>query len=676
VTRDWVFYPKPIHLKEVEGAFAEFFNTTDLATLSQAFVREAFQNSIDGAAGDGPVRIRLFLSGRSRALKSATAQKYFGSFFDHARACERLQADWIGIEKGDCEYIVFEDFNTVGLSGDETVSEGGDDGNHFYHFFRTVGRSGKDSGNRLGRWGIGKYVFVMASQVKALFGYTVRSVSTPSSQPSLLLGQSSLEFHSIRGTRFMNEGWFGNCGNSALPAMPIGDPTEISEFEKDWNLTRGGERGLSIIVPYAVQFDENDLLFAVVHEYLGRILTGGLNIELDLPSRLTPLHVTALTIESIIREALQSGTSGSANWQRTLDELKSLEKLLNLPADQTLELPTREDVPFWSKRLPEDELADATSELAKFVVSARDSLDRDGFVRIRCNGSIKKRAKTGHAQRSFFDVFISKTEIQGERLYPVFWRTWLRISGRRMGVASRGYRTMLLADDDAISELLGDAEGPAHTEWSHKRPKFLKKQYEYGPEWLTFVRGAPSTLTQLLVGAIRETDDESLEPFFPVPDDGYGDGGDGSGDSGGGKPRGRGGGGGGGGGEIPPSSRAVMEAVGIGDGFKLRPVLRRPGTVPPIPKSKKFLIRVAYATARGDAYSRWSPNDFDLKVLVAKAIRTKKVKGCTATVSDMRPNEVTVVVDKTIKDLRKVVFEVVGFGQTRDLEVRVDVIPK
>jgi hypothetical protein len=48
-----------------------------------------------------------------------------------------------------------EDFNTVGLSGDESVSDGGDDENHFYHFFRTVGRSGKESGNRLGRWGIG-----------------------------------------------------------------------------------------------------------------------------------------------------------------------------------------------------------------------------------------------------------------------------------------------------------------------------------------------------------------------------------------------------------------------------------------------------------------------------------------------------------------------------------------
>jgi len=402
-------------LKEVEGAWAEFFNTTDLATLPQAFVREAFQNSLDGAAGDGPVRIRLFLSGSSRALEPATAKKYFGGFFDHARACEGLQADWLGIEKSDCQFIVFEDFNTVGLSGDESVSEGGDEGNHFYHFFRTVGRSGKDSGNRLGRWGIGKFVFVMASEVKGLFGYTIRDVSTPSSQPSLLLGQSSLEFHSVGGTRYMNEGWFGDCDDPNLPAMPISDPVELTQFQKDWNVTRKGERGLSIVVPYAVPFDEDDLLYAVVHEYLGRILTGGLNIELDLPSRSAPLHVTALTIESIIHEGLQSQKSDVANWQRTLDELKTLEKFLNLPAGQALEMPTAADIPIWSKRLPEDALADATSDLAIFVKSARDSLDRDGHVRIRCAGSVKKRNKTGHAQRSFFDVFISRSENQNER---------------------------------------------------------------------------------------------------------------------------------------------------------------------------------------------------------------------------------------------------------------------
>lgn len=674
MSNSWNFYPKPTHLKEVEGAWAEFFNTTDLASLPQAFVREAFQNSLDGAAGDGPVRIRLFLSGSSRALEPASAKQYFSGFFDHARACEGLQADWLAIERSNCPFIVFEDFNTVGLSGEESVSEGGDEGNHFYHFFRTVGRSGKDTGNRLGRWGIGKFVFVMASQVKGLFGYTIREVSTPSSQPSLLLGQSSLEFHSVHGTRYMNEGWFGNCENPELPAMPISDSTVLSQFEKDWNLSRRGERGLSIVVPYAVPFDEDDLLYAVVHEYLGRILTGGLNIELDLPSRSAPIHVTALTIESIIREALQSGASDVANWQRTLEELKTLEKLLSLSASQTLEMPEVVDIPNWSRRLPEDALADATSELAKFVKAARDSLDRDGHVRIRCAGSIKKRTKTGHAQRSFFEVFITKSENQSERLHPVFWRNWLRISGRRMGVASRGYRTMLLADDDAISELLGDAEGPAHTEWSHKRPKFVKKQYEYGPDWLTFVRGAPSTLTQLLVGAIRENDEESLASFFPVPGetkgDGGGDGGDGSG---GGRP---GGGGGGGGIPNPGPSRAVMEADAVGDGFKLRPVLREPGKVPPIPKSKKFRVKVAYATARGNPYSRWSPNDFDLKSLVEKAKRNKRIKGCTAKVSDIRPYEILVTVDKTTKDLRNVVLEVVGFGQTRDLEVEVEVVPK
>jgi hypothetical protein len=674
VTRNWNFYPKPTHLKEVEGAWAEFFNTTDLDSLPQAFVREAFQNSIDGAAGDGPVRIRVFVSGASRALSPATANIYFGDFFNHARACGGLQADWLGIEENDCQFIVYEDFNTVGLSGDESVSEGGDEGNHFYHFFRTVGRSGKNSGNRLGRWGIGKFVFVMASQVKCLFGYTTRNVSSPSSKPSLLLGQSSLEYHSLGGIRYMNEGWFGNCANESLPAMPVSDGAELAQFEKDWNLSRKGECGLSIVVPYAVPFNENDLLYAVVHEYLGRILTGGLSIELDIPSRPEPLHISALTIEGIILEALQMGTSDIANWQRTHDELKTLEKFLNIPASETLEMPAVVEIPKWSLRLPEEALADVNSGLGKFVKSARESLDRDGHVRIRCVGSIKKRAKTGHAQRTFFDVLISKSENPGERVHPVFWRSWLRISGRRMGVASRGYRAMLIADDDAISELLGDAEGPAHTEWSHKRPKFVKKQYEYDAEWLTFVRGAPSTLIQLLAGAIRENDEESLEPFFPIPGDAKGDSGDGSGGgSGGGKP---GGAGRGGGKPIPTSSKAVMMADAVGDGFKLRPVLVSPGKVPPIPKSKKFRVKVAYATARGNAFSRWSPNDFDLKSLVEKAKRNKKVKGCTVAVSDDRPYEVIVVVDKTTKDLRNVVFEVVGFGQMRDLEVEVDVIPK
>jgi hypothetical protein len=456
--------------------------------------------------------------------------------------------------------------------------------------------------------------------------------------------------------------------------MPLYEAAELSQFEKDWNLTRGDLRGLSIVVPYAVPFDEDDLLYAVVHEYLGRILTGGLDVELDLPSLSSPVHINALTVEKIIQEQLRVTGSDTGNWQRTLDELRVLEKFLNIPVSQTVEMPAIVDLPNWSKRLPEEVLADGDSDLAKFVKSARECLDREGHVRIRCTGSIRKRAKTGHAQRSYFDVLISRSENQSERIYPVFWRNWLRISGRRMGVASRGYRTMLLADDDAISELLGDAEGPAHTEWSHKRPKFVKKQYEYGPDWLTFVRGAPSTLTELLAGAIREADEESLVNYFPVPGDlggGNGDGGDGSG----GKPLG----GGGGGGPDPapnPSSFVFMEADAVGDGFKLRPVLRGAGKVPPIPKSRKLRVRVAYATARGNPFTRWNSNDFDLESLVEKARRNKKIKGCSAEVSDVRPYEMIITIDKSTKDLRSVVFEVLGFGRTRDLEVEVDAVVK
>jgi hypothetical protein len=472
----------------------------------------------------------------------------------------------------------------------------------------------------------------------------------------------------------MNEGWFGNCSDESLPAMPISEAAELNRFEEDWNLTRRGSTGLSIVVPYAVPFDEDDLLYAVVHEYLGRILTGGLDVELDLPSRSAPMHINALTVEKVITEQLQVAGSDTANWQRTLDELKVLETILNLPASQTLEMPAVVDLPKWSKRLPEEVLADANSDLARFVKSAREDLGRVGHVRIRCTCLIRKRASTGHAQRSYFDVVISRSENQNERIYPVFWRSWLRISGRRMGAASRGYRTMLLADDDAISELLGDAEGPAHTEWSHLRPKFVKKQYEYGSDWLTFVRTAPSTLTELLVGAIREADEESLVAFFPIPGEiggGDGDDGDGSGR----KPKGGDGGTGGDSKEPKPisSGTAIMEAVAVGDGFKLRPV-GDPGKVPPIPKSRRLKVRVAYATARGNPFSRWNSNDFDLKSLVERARRNKKISGCSATVSDVHPYELTLTI--SAKDLRGVKFEVVGFGSTRDLEVEVDAVAK
>ncbi len=669
MSRNWHFYGKPTQVREIEGAWAEFFNTTDLASLPQAFVREAFQNSIDGASGNGPVRIRLYISGLARALEPGLAKKYFGGFFEHIRACGSLQDDWFAIENSDCPFIVFEDFNTVGLSGDESVSDGGDEGNHFYHFFRTVGRSGKESGNRLGRWGIGKFVFVMASQVKCLFGYTVRDVTMPNSNRALLLGQASLEYHTIQNSRYMNEGWFGDCSDPELPAMPISVASAITEFAKDWNLSRGSDRGLSIVVPYAVAFDEDDLLHAVVHEYLGRILTGGLDVELDLSSRSKPISINAVTVESIISDELNRAAAESAQetarWERTLEELRILEKVLNLPSDRTHLMPNISELPIWGRRLPEAAVGDENSELARFAKSARQALDRDGYVKIRCEGSISKRAKTGHVQRTYFDVLISKTSDEGERYYPVFWRNWLRISGRRVGRASRGYRTMVLADDDAISELLGDAEGPAHTEWSHKRPKFVKKQYEYGSEWLTFIRNAPSTLLDLLVGAIRESDDESLAPFFPIPGElGAGGGGGGEEEDTGGEPPP----------PPPPPPGAVFEAYAVGDGFKLRPIMRAGNKLPAIPKSRMLRIRVAYATARGNPYARWNENDFDLEELYERSRRSKKIKGCSAVVSKERKYEMTVTIDKAVRDLRNVAFELQGFGDTRDLEVEVDAL--
>src|SRR4051812_763314 len=67
-----------------------------------------------------------------------------------------------------------------------------------------------------------------------------------------------------------------------------------------------------------------------------------------------------------------------------------------------------------------------------------------------------------------------------------------------------------------MADLLGDAEGPAHTNWSEKTDRF-KGQYRYGPGWIGFVRQAPSRIVEIVRGADDEEDKTLAADFFYVP---------------------------------------------------------------------------------------------------------------------------------------------------------------
>lgn len=85
-TPEWHF--REMHRGEmnVDPIEGEFFNTEAIASISDALVREAIQNSLDAAVGKDPVTVRFsFISGPENASK-AIKDIHLPGLKDHLRA--------------------------------------------------------------------------------------------------------------------------------------------------------------------------------------------------------------------------------------------------------------------------------------------------------------------------------------------------------------------------------------------------------------------------------------------------------------------------------------------------------------------------------------------------------------------------------------------------------------
>src|SRR6201995_4106560 len=58
-------------------------------------------------------------------------------------------------------------------------------------------------------------------------------------------------------------------------------------------------------------------------------------------------------------------------------------------------------------------------------------------------------------------------------------------------------RVLIVIDDQALSTFLGDAENPAHADWSERADR-IRTFYDHGPSTLRFVKNSPSFLASLL----------------------------------------------------------------------------------------------------------------------------------------------------------------------------------
>ena len=377
------------------------------------------------------------------------------------------------------------------------------DQNHFYHFFRTAGRTDKQAGTgKAGSWGVGKFVYIMSSQVRTMFGYTVREHKEANRQ-RLLLGQTALRYHQIGSDIYSNFGYFGIPKDPERGVtMPYNESPQIEKFKTDWQIKRNDEQsGLSVVVPYCRGIEPENLLFSIVKEYGGRILKGRLEVELDFPDGTMELNKKSLF--NII-----DSHGNDLEWAdvRSLLSLLAERDEAN-PADW-VELPAISKACDWKDL----NLSDITKE----ALTSRFLSNGTVFVRVPVQIQKESKDNSNSASSSYFEVLVRQEE-GSDPIAPVYFRDGLRISGRQMGNKSNGVRTVFISGDGILAELLTNAEGPAHTEWQPNRDKF-KGKYRRGDVWLRFCKNAPRKVVELVRGSNEENDYQALADIFPDPE--------------------------------------------------------------------------------------------------------------------------------------------------------------
>lgn len=157
-----------------------------------------------------------------------------------------------------------------------------------------------------------------------------------------------------------------------------------------------------------------------------------------------------------------------------------------------------------SQRLCDQEMPSET------IADMKDRFSEGGLVHFRA--PVELTTKSGAEKQGFIDLFLEALP-DGQAPYSLFARGPITLPGERhfTGVA----RGAMIATDENVAALLGDAENPAHTAWNANAEK-LHERWSNGRAVLSAVRHALRDLYGLIAEQ-RETEDENaLIDFFSI----------------------------------------------------------------------------------------------------------------------------------------------------------------
>jgi hypothetical protein len=623
----WNFAVRPEAAVQTDPFEEEFFIGPSESELDgghvDSLVRESIQNALDARVGSEAVRVKFAI--HEEPVAEADIGRYLNGLRPHLDA---LKVPWPGV--GLARWLVYEDFATSGLGGDPSIIDD-PPANHdrredFYWFWRNVGRSAK-TGEKLGRWGLGKTVFPSSSQINTIIGLTQRA----DDRRTLVMGQAVLRNHVIGNVRHLPYGLMHDPEHPGPTPMPLQGEDEAVRLRHVFHVDRKEETGLSLIVPFLRPGIRADLIArsACVHFFV-RILRGDLIVE---------------TVDE-----------DGKRWHIDKDNLHATVKTFTWdgPASAKLAAPPPLELAEWAIQCRQKDQWDATlapagtngnaiwstNVVPRSLAASLAQKLKAGDQRIAVRVPLVLERIDGEKVDTSFDVFLRRSESgRGDAWHVRDGMTITAVgTGRPAGGELDG---LMLVSDKTLSGFLGDAEGPAHVDWSTEE-KRLSKNWQTYRKRLHFIRGAITKLADLLRESEPKPAPVALAKVFSVS-----------------VPSGKEG-------VEPPTPPTTINAKKTwftvdrtAQGFCVK-------SDPKAPRPDGVNLRVAFAydVAAGDPFRKWNPLDFEIRLDHAS---TLKLGGYEVKVHRLAGNEVLLAIQK--EPFR---FAINGFDSVRDVVVRVE----
>lgn len=656
----WFFSEKGINDKERDPGWDEYFSSN--RSTVESLVRESIQNSLDAAKLKGAsAHVRIFYSGKKVALPPHEIEPYMAGALPHLRApeCGLASLD------GPCEFFVIEDFNTDGLVGDILADN---ESEPYFKFLKCENKSTKNEAgaSTLGKWGIGKVVFPIASRARTFFAYSIRNEkSLDVTHPKeVLVGASLLKYHSIDGVRYTPDGWWGgdrvasgkNKGKN-MPVLRSADSKTVDSFKSTFRLTRQAEPGLSVVVPFVDEIPVGELKRSIVENYMVALVSGALKVEFTVGNGATQVYDAEHATDIMdFLEKLSSTEDADDDTKRSAEMFKMVLDAYTKSDDQIRRVACYSGCcPSWQDGQFTDEL------IGQIRADLEASGKEDSAVAVIDVPMIINKKKAKDFPEATFRVLLRRASSAHLQVRPRFYRNGLYISHVGANRVS-GYMAVVILEGQ-VAAMMNEAEPPSHTQWFENTGVF-NKIYNNAQQIINYVKLAPRRIVHHVDAAQDDDDFDALKGYFSIsrtklkatPKKGRGKG---KGAGGGGT-----GGGSGSGGKTPgtggrpavPPKPYVLEKYTDDAGKSCFRVIAHPEKF----RSFMFTASLSYVTISGK--NVYDKNDFSL-------LRRGDIRVFAEGVKEIRfpaANVIEALIDEERGDFT---IDVRGFDPNRDLEV-------